>query len=379
MVYNHGMQAPFKFDLKAVDGKARAGIFYTPHGPIETPTFAPVGTQAAVKGVTPHQLDQINTQIILANTYHLYLRPGDQLIAELGGLHHFMGWDKPILTDSGGFQVFSLGEINQITDDGVTFRSHIDGSSHTFTPEKAIQIQENLGADIMMCFDECPEPYDYDYNQSAMQRTHDWAVRCQAAQSRQDQALFGIVQGGIFKDLRVESAQFIDALDFPGNAIGGLSVGEKKIEMLEILDLVPEYLSASKPRYLMGVGTPQDLVEGVARGIDLFDCVNPTRLARHKAAFTWHGRLNISNLKYQSDPLPLVEDCSCYTCLNFSRAYLRHLVKSSEILGATLLSIHNLSILIELSRKLRRTILEGTFRAFYDQYQFDILHHEAEL
>ena len=365
LVYNLPMNEPFSFDLIAVQGKARAGIFYTPHGPINTPTFAPVGTQAAVKGVTPEQLLQINTQLLLANTYHLYLRPGDDLIAELGGLHKFMNWNKPILTDSGGFQVFSLGDINQINDDGVTFKSHIDGSIHIFTPEKAIRIQENLGADIIMCFDECPNPYDFAYNQIAMQRTHQWAERCKAAQTRSDQALFGIVQGGIFKDLRKESANFINGLDLPGNAIGGLSVGEKKSEMLEILDFVPQLLSDNKPRYLMGVGTPLDIVEGVARGIDLFDCVNPTRLARHHAALTRFGRINISNEKYRSDQTSLVEDCVCYTCSNFSRAYLRHLVKANELLAPILLSIHNLHILIDLANNLRLSIISGTFDNYY--------------
>ncbi len=369
LVYNHAMNEPFSFELTAVHGKARAGIFHTPHGPINTPTFAPVGTQAAVKGVTPEQLARLNTQLVLANTYHLYLRPGDNLIAELGGLHNFMGWNKPILTDSGGFQVFSLGDINQIDDDGVTFKSYIDGSIHTFTPEKAIQIQENLGADIIMCFDECPDPNQFEYNQAAMMRTHNWAERCKAAHTRSDQALFGIVQGGIFEDLRIESAKFINGLDFPGNAIGGLSVGEKKSEMLTILDIVPEFLSENKPRYLMGVGTPLDIVEGVARGIDLFDCVNPTRLARHKAAFTRFGRINITNTKYRSDQNPLVDDCECYTCTNFSRAYLRHLVKANELLAPTLLSIHNLHILIDLADQLRQSIISGTFGDYYTHYR----------
>jgi queuine tRNA-ribosyltransferase len=368
LLYNHAMSNPFSFELTSVQGKARAGIFHTPHGPINTPTFAPVGTQAAVKGVTPDQLAGLNTQLLLANTYHLYLRPGDNLIKELGGLHKFMGWDKPILTDSGGFQVFSLGDINQVNDEGVTFKSHIDGSIHTFTPEKSIQIQENLGADIIMCFDECPDPYQFEYNQSAMKRTHNWAERCKTAQTRSDQALFGIVQGGVFEDLRRESAQFINGLDFPGNAIGGLSVGEKKSEMLAILDIVPEFLAENKPRYLMGVGTPLDIIEGVARGIDLFDCVNPTRLARHKAAFTRFGRINISNKKFISDPRPLVSDCDCYTCTNFSRAYLRHLVKANELLAPTLLSIHNLHILIDLADQLRRSIISGTFDDYHSHY-----------
>ena len=369
MVYNLAMNEYFSFDLQAEHGKARAGIFNTPHGKIHTPTFAPVGTQAAVKGVTPYQLNQINSQIILANTYHLYLRPGHDLIKELGGLHKFMGWEKPILTDSGGFQVFSLGEINQINDEGVTFKSHLDGSSHIFTPEKAIEIQEALGADIIMCFDECPNPYDYDYNLAAMHRTHTWAKRCKAAHNRSDQALFGIVQGGIHKDLRIESANFINDIGFPGNAIGGLSVGEKKTEMLSILDIVPDILAKNKPRYLMGVGTQIDIVEGVARGIDLFDCVNPTRLARHKAALTKFGQINISNEKFKSDTNALIDGCTCYTCENFSKAYLRHLVKSNELLGPTLISIHNLHVLIDLANNLRNSILDGSFDKLYQDYK----------
>jgi queuine tRNA-ribosyltransferase len=368
LVYNHAMTESFSFDLHAVDGKARAGTFSTPHGPILTPTFAPVGTQAAVKGVTPAQLHEINAQILLANTYHLYLRPGAEVIADLGGLHSFMNWDKPILTDSGGFQVFSLGKINVIDDQGVTFKSHIDGSSHIFTPEKAVKIQELLGADIIMCFDECPDPYDRSYNESALNRTHEWAKRCKEAHSRKDQALFGIVQGGIFPDLRVQSAQYIAELDFPGNAIGGLSVGEKKSEMLEIIELVTKHLPENKPRYLMGVGTPLEIVQGVSRGIDLFDCVNPTRLARHKAAFTKYGRINISRKIYEKDPSPLIEGCSCYTCQNFSRSYLRHLVKSNELLAPILLSIHNLHVLIDLTSELRSAIMAGTIGEFTKIY-----------
>ena len=362
------MNKPFTFTLQASENKARAGVFSTPHGNIQTPAFAPVGTQAAVKGITPAQLQDINAQIILANTYHLYLRPGDELIAELGGLHNFMSWDKPILTDSGGFQVFSMGEINKITDEGVTFQSHLDGSYHNLTPEKSIHIQENLGADIIMCFDECPDPYNRDYNELALNRTHAWAKRCQETQTRDDQALFGIVQGGIFEDLRIQSAQIITDMNFPGNAIGGLSVGEKKSEMLNILDIVSDYLPEDKPRYLMGVGTPLDIVQGVARGIDLFDCVNPTRLARHKTAITRSGRINISNQIYKNDPLPLVQNCSCYTCQNFSRAYLRHIVKANELLAPTLLSIHNLHTLIDLSSTLREAILTGKFEVFLSDF-----------
>jgi len=368
LVYNHAMIKHFSYELQAVDGKSRAGVFNTPHGPIQTPVFAPVGTQAAVKGLTPDQLINLNAQMVLANTYHLYLRPGSEIIAGLGGLHEFMNWQKPILTDSGGFQVFSLSEINDISDDGVTFQSHIDGSSHTLTPEKSIKIQEDLGADIIMCFDECPDPHDRAYNESAMDRTHQWALRCKEVKSRQDQALFGIVQGGIFPDLRIQSAEFISSLDFPGNAIGGLSVGEKKTDMLDILDIVPGYLPKDKPRYLMGVGTPLDIVQGVARGIDIFDCVNPTRLARHKTAITRYGRLNITKKVFEKDPSPLVDDCSCYACRSYSRAYIRHLVRSNEILGPILLSIHNLHTLIDLTTDLRAAIIEGSFSNFYEDF-----------
>ena len=368
LVYNHAMIKHFSYELQAVDGKSRAGVFNTPHGPIQTPVFAPVGTQAAVKGLTPDQLINLNAQMVLANTYHLYLRPGSEIIAGLGGLHEFMNWQKPILTDSGGFQVFSLSEINDISDHGVTFQSHIDGSSHTLTPEKSIKIQEDLGADIIMCFDECPDPHDRAYNESAMDRTHQWALRCKEVKSRQDQALFGIVQGGIFPDLRIQSAEFISSLDFPGNAIGGLSVGEKKTDMLDILDIVPGYLPKDKPRYLMGVGTPLDIVQGVARGIDIFDCVNPTRLARHKTAITRYGRLNITKKVFEKDPSPLVDDCSCYACRSYSRAYIRHLVRSNEILGPILLSIHNLHTLIDLTTDLRAAIIEGSFSNFYEDF-----------
>lgn len=362
------MSSSFEFILEATDGCARAGTFTTPHGNIQTPVFAPVGTQATVKGLTPQQLTDLDTSLLLANTYHLYLRPGDEIIAELGGLHRFMGWDGPILTDSGGFQVFSLGEINQVTDNGVRFQNHLDGSYHHLTPEKSIQIQENLGADIIMCFDECPDPYDRDYNKVALERTHQWAVRCQNAHQSQDQALFGIIQGGVFADLRIASAKFISSLDFPGNAIGGLSVGEKKTEMLDILDIVEEYLPQEKPRYLMGVGTPYDIVQSVARGIDIFDCVNPTRLARHKTAITRFGRVNISNQAYSKDERPLVDDCSCYTCQHFSRAYLRHLVKSNELLAPVLLSIHNIHTLIDLTSTIRNKIIQGEFEDFLEEY-----------
>jgi len=362
------MEKPFRFDLLAKDGRARAGVFHTPHGEFSTPIFAPVGTQATVKSLTPLQLREIQASLILANTYHLYLRPGDELIAEMGGLHAFMNWPAPILTDSGGFQVFSMASIREIDDDGVTFKSHVDGSTHHFTPERAIEIQENLGADIIMALDECADPHERAYNETAMLRTHAWAERCQEAKTRPNQALFGIVQGGIFPDLRAQSAEFIAALDFPGNAIGGLSVGETKEEMHKILDVVDGILPENKPRYLMGVGTPDDLVNGVSRGVDIFDCVLPTRLARHKSAFSGRGRINIGQAKYAKDPNPLVEGCSCYTCQNFSRAYLRHLVAVKEMLGSTLLSIHNLHTLIDLANRIRQAILDHRFDQFSKAY-----------
>jgi len=351
----------FQYNLTARDGNARAGTFKTPHGEIPTPVFMPVGTQASVKAVTPEQLLEIDASIILSNTYHLYLRPGDDLIHELGGLHKFMHWDRPILTDSGGFQVFSLGGLRRIDEEGVTFKSHIDGSTHRFTPEKSIAIQENLDADIIMAFDECADPTDYAYNQRSMTRTHHWAERCLAAKTRPDQALFGIVQGGVFKDLREQSAAFISSLGFPGHAIGGLSVGETKDEMLASIEVVNAVLPENKPRYLMGVGTPYDLIEGIRRGVDMFDCVLPTRLARHSAAQTMSGRINLMNAQYARDGRPIDEACTCYACRYYSRAYLRHLIRAREMLGATLISIHNIHTLVHLARTLREAIIQGTF------------------
>ena len=359
---------PFSFDLVGQQGRSRAGIFHTPHGNLYTPIFAPVGTQATVKAVTPNQLQEMGASLILANTYHLLLRPGAELIAGLGGLHRFMNWPNPILTDSGGFQVFSLSENRKIDADGVTFRSHIDGSSQRLTPETAITIQENLGADIIMAFDECAPPNDRTYNQRAMERTHAWAERCLQAKSRPDQALFGIVQGGVFLDLRAISAEYISSLGFPGHAIGGLSVGETKEEMHRVLEAVDLILPEGKPRYLMGVGTPKDLVNGVLRGIDIFDCVLPTRLARHNAAMTRWGRLNLVNAIYAEDPEPIDVACTCYTCRNFSRAYLRHLISAKEMLSATLLSIHNIHTLLQLAHDIRQAILDKTFEAFAEDF-----------
>jgi len=358
----------FHFDLIAQDGNARAGILHTPHGDIPTPIFAPVGTQATVKSLTQRHLKELDAKLILANTYHLYLRPGDELVAEMGGLHAFMGWDGPILTDSGGFQVFSLSDTRKVDEDGVTFKSHIDGSSHRFTPESSVVIQENLGADIIMAFDECAEPYDRDYNQQSMDRTHRWAERCLKAKQRNDQALFGIVQGGVFPDLRETSAAYIASLDFPGNAIGGLSVGETKAEMHAMIEVVNAVLPEDKPRYLMGVGTPDDLVEGIRRGIDIFDCVLPTRLARHKSAMTDTGRMNMMNAQYARDERPISLNCDCYTCQNYSRAYIRHLIQAREMLFGTLLSIHNIHTLLRLTQNLRQSIMDGQFEQFTNQY-----------
>jgi queuine tRNA-ribosyltransferase len=358
----------FNFDLIASQGNARAGVLHTPHGDIETPVFAPVGTQATVKAVTPAQLHETGASLILANTYHLYLRPGADLVAEMGGLHSFMGWSKPILTDSGGYQVFSLAATRKVDEDGVTFKSHIDGSTHRLTPEKSIEIQEQLGADIIMAFDECAEPHERKYIERAMQRTHLWAERSLKAKSRWDQALFGIVQGGIFPDLRTQSAQFISSLGFPGNAVGGLSVGESKADMHAMIELVNQILPTDKPRYLMGVGSPEDLINSIARGIDIFDCVLPTRLARHQAAFTSAGRINLLNTINSHSKDPIESNCSCYTCTNFTRAYLRHLIVVKEMLAATLISIHNIYFLLDLVRQARKAIIAGDFPAFSQSF-----------
>jgi queuine tRNA-ribosyltransferase len=368
---------PFAFRILARDGRARSGLLQTPHGEISTPVFMPVGTQAAVKALTPDQLQAAGASLILANTYHLFLRPGDETIAGLGGLHAFMHWPKPILTDSGGFQVFSMRSIREVDADGVSFKSHLDGSTHRLTPEKAVAIQENLGADIIMALDECATPKEYDYCRSAMLRTNAWAERSAQAHRRTDQALFGIVQGGIFRDLREESARCISGLSFPGNAVGGLSVGESKPETNAVLDWMDRGLPEDRPRYLMGVGTPADIVEAVARGMDMFDCVLPTRLARHHAALLRRGRLNILGASYARDPRPLEETCSCYTCENFSRAYLRHLILAKEILGATLLSIHNISVLLDLTVEIRTAIQAGRFSSLRKELSAGIPGSEA--
>jgi queuine tRNA-ribosyltransferase len=353
----------FSFQITAKNNRARTGIFSTPHGDLITPVFAPVGTQATVKTLTPEHLKDINASLVLSNTYHLYLRPGDELIRDMGGLHKFMQWPNPMLTDSGGYQVFSLSNTRKIDDDGVTFKSHIDGSTHRFTPEKSIAIQENLGADIIMAFDECSDPNDIAYSKIAMDRTHRWAERSLNAKTRPDQALFGIVQGGVNPDLRAESATFISSLDTPGIAIGGLSVGETKEEMHNTLDIVLPLLPENKPRYLMGVGTPEDIINGVIRGVDIFDCVLPTRLARHHSAFTPEGRLNMMNAAFSRDERPLDETCDCYACKTFTRAYIRHLIIAKELLAGTLLSIHNLRALIRLMAQIRGYIANGSFES----------------
>jgi len=370
------MKNAISYELLEQDSKSRArlGKIHTPHGDIETPIFMPVGTAATVKGVLPEALHEMDAQIILSNTYHLYLRPGHEIVKEAGGLHKFMNWNKPILTDSGGFQVFSLGALRKITEEGVYFSSHIDGSKHMISPEKSIEIQNALGSDIIMAFDECaPYPADRGYVRKSLERTTRWLKRCKDYHKNvEKQALFGIMQGGMYQDLRKQSAQQIVEMDLPGYAIGGLSVGEPKDLMLEVLDYSVDYLPKEKPRYLMGVGSPDYLFEGVERGVDMFDCVLPTRIARHGMAMTATGKLNIKNAKFERDFAPLDESCDCYTCKNYSRAYLRHLYKAGELLSATLLSIHNLHFLIKMMENIRNSIREDRFleykKEFYDKY-----------
>ncbi len=367
---NNTCRPPGSFSMIKEDdaSRGRVGELQTAHGVVPTPVFCAVGTLATVKSLAPRDLVELGASMILSNTYHLYLRPGADLIARLGGLHAFMSWDGPILTDSGGFQVFSLEGLRNLDDDGVTFRSHVDGSEHRFTPEKVIEIQELLGSDIAMVLDECAEPNDRAYNIEALRRTHLWAERCHKAHKRPDQLLYGIVQGGIFEDLRRESARVLTDMDFPGYAIGGLSVGESKADMHRILDVVTPLLPKDKPRYLMGVGSPEDLVECVARGIDMFDCVLPSRLARNGAVFTPDGRMNLRNAQYREDPRPIQEDCTCYTCQHFGRAYLRHLIIGRELLAPRLNTIHNIHFLLDLMRRMRRAILEGNFEALRQEF-----------
>jgi len=348
---------------------ARAGILHTPHGDVLTPVFMPVGTCATVKTLTPHELRELGAQIILANTYHLYLRPGDDLVAEAGGLHSFMNWDGPILTDSGGFQVFSLAGLRKINEEGVVFSSHIDGSRHLFTPASVMKVEGNLGADIAMCFDECsPYPAEPARIAQAMYRTHAWAERCKHAHNRENQSLFGIVQGGMVRTLREQSAKTLAAMDFPGYGIGGLSVGEPKPLMYEMLDYTTPLLPQHKARYLMGVGSPDCLVEGVLRGVDMFDCVLPTRIARNGTVMTPDGKLVIRNAEYARDFRPLQEGCTCYACRNFSRAYIRHLIKCGEVLGIRLTTMHNIHFLCHLMADMREAILNDCFAEFRREF-----------
>ncbi|MFZ5975913.1 MAG: tRNA guanosine(34) transglycosylase Tgt [Bacillota bacterium] len=361
----------FEFEVlrRCGNTNARTGRLHTPHGAIETPVFMPVGTQATVKAMLPRDIKEAGAQIILSNTYHLYLRPGAELIQEAGGLHAFMNWPHPILTDSGGFQVFSLEGMRKVSEEGVRFQSHIDGSYHMLTPEKATSVQNMLGADIIMAFDECsPYPCGYEQAKQAMERTHRWAQRCVEAHEREDQALFGIIQGGMHKDLRAESAQFIGAQGFPGIAIGGLSVGEPKEMMYDMLDVVYPFLPENKPHYLMGVGSLDCLVEGVHRGVDMFDCVLQTRMGRMGTAITQSGRMVLRNAVYARDFSPIDAECDCYTCRNFTRAYIRHLIKAGEILAAQLITLHNVRYTLRFMENMRRSIAEGRFLEFRDKF-----------
>ena len=348
---------------------ARAGILHTPHGDIETPTFMPVGTQASVKGVMPRDLKETKSQIILANTYHLYMRPGDEIVKKAGGLHKFMAWDRPILTDSGGFQVFSLAKLNKIKDDGVYFNSHVDGSLHFITPEKAIEIENNLGADIIMAFDQC-SPYGADYNDSkvAFERTLKWLDRCYIKHQNPEQALFPIVQGNMYKDLRRQSLKETIPYAKYGIAIGGLSVGEPKPLMYEIMDDLYEYYPTHIPRYLMGVGSPDCLVEGVMRGIDMFDCVLATRVGRNGTALTENGKVVVRNGAYKEDFTPLDPNCDCYCCKNYTKAYLRHMINVNEMMGAMMISLHNIAYLNRLMREMREAILQDSFTEFRQEF-----------
>ena len=350
---------------------ARRGVIHTPHGDIQTPIFMPVGTQATVKSMTPEELkEEVKAQIILSNTYHLYLRPGQEIVKEAGGLHNFMKWDRPILTDSGGFQVFSLSSLRKITEEGVAFHSHLDGSKHLFTPESVMKTEEDLGADIIMAFDECcPYPSTYEYTKNSMERTTRWAKRCKEAHTTENQALFGIIQGGFFEDLRKKSAEDLIALDLPGYAIGGISVGEPKEEFLKMLYYTTPLMPKDKPRYLMGVGTPVNILEAVHLGVDFFDCVMPSRNARHGNLFTWKGKLNLLNEKFQRDPNPIDETCRCPACRRYSKAYIRHLFKAREILGMRLCVLHNLYFYNELMQKIRDALDGGCFEAFYNKYR----------
>ncbi|MCM3165000.1 tRNA guanosine(34) transglycosylase Tgt [Metabacillus litoralis] len=356
---------------------ARLGKVHTPHGSFETPVFMPVGTLATVKTMSPEELKEMGAGIILSNTYHLWLRPGNEIVKEAGGLHKFMNWDRAILTDSGGFQVFSLSEFRKIEEEGVHFRNHLNGDKLFLSPEKAMHIQNDLGSDIMMAFDECPPyPAEYDYMKKSVERTTRWAERCLKAHNRpNDQGLFGIIQGGEYEELRKLSAKDLVSMDFPGYAVGGLSVGEPKDVMNRVLEFTTPLMPSNKPRYLMGVGSPDSLIDGAIRGIDMFDCVLPTRIARNGTLMTSEGRLVVKNAKFAKDFGPLDENCDCYTCRNFSRAYIRHLIKSDETFGLRLTSYHNLYFLVNLMEKVRQAIREdrlGDFRdEFFETYGFN--------
>ncbi len=365
----------FRFDLVSLDGKtsARAGLIYTDHGIIETPIFMPVGTQATVKAVEQRELVEIGAQIILGNTYHLYLRPGVEIIRKAGGLHKFMSWDRGILTDSGGFQIFSLAQFRKISKDGVKFQSHIDGSYHFFTPESVIEIQRILGSDIMMCLDECtPYPCDYDYANRSNQLTIEWAKRAREKFEKTEplyghtQAIFGIVQGSVYPEIRAKSVEELVKLDFDGYAIGGLAVGEPTEVMYQITEFTASLLPADKPRYLMGVGTPENILESIARGIDMFDCVIPTRNGRNATVYTRNGKFSIKNATYKEDFTPIDPECDCYTCKNFTRAYIRHLFNAEEILALQLASVHNLAFYLWLVREARKHIIDGNFAEWKD-------------
>lgn len=371
------MEPAVTYELLYVDKYtgARRGVVHTPHGDIQTPIFMPVGTQATVKSMTPEELKENGAQIILSNTYHLYLRPGSKLVRKAGGLHNFMRWDRPILTDCGGFQVFSLSDLRTITEDGVEFKSHLDGSKHFFSPEKVMEIEEDLGADIIMSFDECcPYPSTYEYTKNSMERTTRWAKRCKAAHTTTNQALFGIIQGGFYEDLRKQSAKDLIELDLPGYAIGGISVGEPKEEFIKLLKYTTPLMPADKPRYLMGVGSPDYLIEAALAGIDMCDCVLPTRIARNGTAMTSHGKIVVRNATYAEDFTPLDPECDCYACRNYTRAYIRHLIKCNEILGVRLLSIHNIKFLTNLMERVRIEIendnLANFSKEFLKQYGY---------
>jgi len=372
MMRNERDMSAIRYELikKCKQSGARLGRVYTPHGCFDTPAFMPVGTQATVKGMSPDEMKEIEAQIILSKTYHLHMRPGEDIVKEAGGLHGFMNWDRPILTDSGGFQVFSLSDLRDIKEEGVTFKSHIDGSKHFISPEMAIKIQNDLGADIIMAFDECiPYPADYDYAKKSLERTTRWAKRCKDAhRNPEKQALFGIVQGGMYKDLRQQSAYELLELDFPGYAIGGLSVGEPAEIMYEMLEVTVPLLPEDKPRYLMGVGSPDYLIEGAIRGIDMFDCVLPTRIGRNGTVLTSKGRIIVRDAIYARDYTPIDPECDCYACRNFTRAYIRHLLKSREVLGIRLTTWHNLRFLINLMKKVRQAIMEDRLLDFRDEF-----------